>query len=471
MPPAPTTQLIRLRHDQLVPAADNVRSDVGDVTELANSIAAAGLLQPLRVSMAEGAKKATIVAGERRHAAIGLLISRGDWKKTQLIDCVYDGAEMPDDARVIAMLVENLQRDDLNPIEEALGYQRLIGEFGFTRDRVRLATGRSKTAVQVRLALLKLAPHVQAAVASRDLPLDLASRLAQLPADVQAKLVDRHGVAGLNTFRIEQAESEVERNALTERFTKACVDRGISPTKSPSWELTKTHAIACTLPLRDLPTALLPEEQEQVMAQLDYQTKTVTVWTPREIETVADDEVVAWRQECDRIRAEHHTALSDWNIRSADHRATFARRAPAKLVHDAALRWMLEDRELSELAANAGFTPGNIVIRDDDHELELIEAWLKQPSNLIATAALVLLDDTWFKHPLLDMCAEYIETEIGPKPPLPELPPKPGTGTVFTDQPNESSIEDDLAELDDDTDEDTDEDTDVEDLTPIDEGI
>jgi ParB/RepB/Spo0J family partition protein len=420
-----TTQLVHLRHDQLIPAGDNVRSSVGDVSELALSILSVGILQPLRVSMPEGAKKATIVAGARRHAAVGLLIEQGSWKKTQTIPCVFDG-ELDDETRIVAMLVENLQRADLDPIEEALGYQRLISEFKFTRERVRLATGRSKTAVQVRLALLKLAPEVQAAVASRELSLDIASRLAALPEDVQAVLLASNGVAGITTHRIDEAERRIAREQLRDRFVRDCTARGLMPTDQQSWQLTKTHNLVQSgLPAKDLAFALLPADIVDGYARLDQYNSTVDIWSARlDLDTSGSDELDAWQAECARIRTEHQRAVVEWNDRLKALAAGYARKASPRVVHDASLRWLLFEQDVMNLAEQVGFQLPDRVVTDEESE-ELLEQWLKQPSNLVAVAALEMLTHDWVDTELRTQFLDHVSVEIGDKPELAEMPPRP----------------------------------------------
>lgn len=437
MPVQEATELIELTHAQLIPPSDNVRAQLVDIAGLADTIFEHGLLQPLLVSMPDGAKKATIVAGARRHAAIGMLIEQGRLKRNYKITCVRRG-ELDDESRVVAMLVENLQRADLNPIEEARGYQRLNDEFKFSRARIAEVTGRSKTAVQVRLALLKLAPSVQEAVASRDFALDLASRLAVLPADVQEKLVARHGLAGLHAYRIDEAEREVERQRIADTFHKACEVRGLTPTLKPAWQLTQGgFATVATVALKDLPGALLPDDLEGAVAQLDYAARQVTVWMPRD-DAPAGDALEEWRAECDQIRTAHAQAVKLWREQADALAGPWIRKVPAKMIHEAALRYTLHDGwissppDLEATARAAGFERPGIVSADE--AADLLDEWLDQPSNLLATSGLMLLK----KEPggsLARLFDEHVVAEIGAKPEHPPIPDRPGTGH-FTDDPD-----------------------------------
>lgn len=451
MPVQEATELIELTHAQLIPPSDNVRNQLVDIAGLADTIFEHGLLQPLLVSMPDGAKKATIVAGARRHAAIGMLIEQGRLKRTYKITCIRRG-ELDDESRVVAMLVENLQRADLNPIEEARGYQRLNDEFKFSRARIAEVTGRSKTAVQVRLALLKLAPSVQEAVASRDFALDLASRLAVLPPEVQEKLVARHGLAGLHAYRIDEAEREVERQRIADTFDKACAARGLTPTLKPAWQLAQGgFAAAATVALKDLPGALLPDNLEGAVAQLDYSSRQVTVWMPRE-DAPTGDELDEWRTECDRIRTAHLDAVKVWRQQADALAGPWVRKVPAKMIHEAALRYAISPSwasspDVEATAREAGFERPGIV--SSEEAADLLDEWLDQPSNLLATAGLMLLK----KEPggaLARLFDEHVITEIGARPEHPPIPDRPGSGTYTDDLDDDQPADEDSENADDD---------------------
>lgn len=142
--------LTTLPIDSIVPAEDNLRRRIGDVRDLATSIAAVGIIEPLVVSPA-GEGRYTIVAGHRRHAAA---------LKAGLAELPCMIRALTDAERVEIMLVENLQRTDLSPIEEASGYFRLV-EHGLTQRELAGRIGRSARHVAARLALLELPKCVQ----------------------------------------------------------------------------------------------------------------------------------------------------------------------------------------------------------------------------------------------------------------------------------------------------------------------
>ncbi len=127
------------------------RMDEASLAELAESIKARGVIQPVVVrSVGEG--RYEILAGERR------------WRAAKLAGLEHIPAvvrEVPDEAALGIGLIENIQREDLNPIEEASGLKRLIDEFHLTHEEVARAIGRSRAGVTNLLRLLELAPAVQ----------------------------------------------------------------------------------------------------------------------------------------------------------------------------------------------------------------------------------------------------------------------------------------------------------------------
>ncbi|HEX8988485.1 MAG TPA: ParB/RepB/Spo0J family partition protein, partial [Rhodocyclaceae bacterium] len=127
------------------------RMDPGSLEELASSIKAQGLIQPISVRPI-GKDRYEIIAGERR------------WRASQIAGLTSVPVlvrEIPDDAALAMSLIENIQREDLNPLEEAAGLQRLIDEFGMTHQQAADAVGRSRPAASNLLRLLQLAKPAQ----------------------------------------------------------------------------------------------------------------------------------------------------------------------------------------------------------------------------------------------------------------------------------------------------------------------
>ncbi len=162
-----------LQLDSLVPGRYQPRSqmDEGALYELAESIKSQGVMQPVLVrALPEG--KFEIIAGERRTRAARLAG----------LDTVPVLVKDVDDRSALAMaLIENLQREDLNPLEEARGIARLIDEFGYTHEQAGQAVGRSRTATSNLLRLLNLASAVQTMLLAGDI--DMGHARALLPLD------------------------------------------------------------------------------------------------------------------------------------------------------------------------------------------------------------------------------------------------------------------------------------------------
>lgn len=151
------------------------RMDEGALQELATSIRAHGLLQPILVRTI-GPDRYEIVAGERRFRAAHLA---GLAEVPVLVKGVNDRA-----AAVMA-LIENMQREDLNPLEEAYGFRRLLDEFGFTHEQAAESVGCSRSAVSNMLRLLNLAKPVQTMLLAGDLDMGHARALLAVDAATQ----------------------------------------------------------------------------------------------------------------------------------------------------------------------------------------------------------------------------------------------------------------------------------------------
>ena len=144
--------------------------------ELADSIKAQGVVQPIVVRPVDGAapgasQRYEIIAGERR------------WRAAQIAGLPTVPAvirRVPDEAAIAMSLIENIQREDLNPLEEARALERLISEFGVTHQQAADAVGRSRAAVSNLLRLLELAPEVTVLVEQRELEMGHARALLSL---------------------------------------------------------------------------------------------------------------------------------------------------------------------------------------------------------------------------------------------------------------------------------------------------
>jgi len=153
--------------------------DEGALYELAESIKAQGIMQPILVrKLVQGpnAGKFEIIAGERRFRAAKLA---GLDRVPVLV------RDVPDEAAAAMALIENMQREDLNPLEEAHGLQRLIKEFGLTHEQAAQAVGRSRSAASNLLRLLNLTEPVQTMLMAGDLDMGHARALLALERATQ----------------------------------------------------------------------------------------------------------------------------------------------------------------------------------------------------------------------------------------------------------------------------------------------
>jgi ParB family chromosome partitioning protein len=161
------------------------RMDEGALTELAASIKAQGLMQPILVrpiGQANGITKYEIIAGERRFRASQMA------GLTEVAVLVKD---VDDQAAAAMALIENIQREDLNPLEEAQGIHRLISDFTFTHEQAANAVGRSRSAVSNLLRLLNLARPVQTMLMAGDIDMGHARALLAVDAATQIQLANQ----------------------------------------------------------------------------------------------------------------------------------------------------------------------------------------------------------------------------------------------------------------------------------------
>ena len=178
------------------------RMDEGALYELAESIRAQGIMQPIlvrRLSQGAHAGKYEIIAGERRSRAAKLA---GLERVPVLV------RDVPNEAAAAMALIENIQREDLNPLEEAHGLQRLIREFGLTHEQAAQAVGRSRSAASNLLRLLNLADPVQSMLMAGDLEMGHARALLSL--DRAAQITAANQVAA-KSLSVRETESLVKK--------------------------------------------------------------------------------------------------------------------------------------------------------------------------------------------------------------------------------------------------------------------
>ncbi|OAM44601.1 ParB/RepB/Spo0J family partition protein [Eikenella halliae] len=187
------------------------RSQMDDegLQELADSIKAQGVIQPVIVRE-HGLSQYELIAGERR------------WRASQLAGL----AEIPvviksigDEAALAMGLIENIQRENLNPIEEAQGLKRLVDEFGLTHETVAKAVGRSRSAVSNSLRLLALPEPVQEMLFLRQLEMGHARALLPLPVMEQLSLAQKAVKNGWSVREVER-RSQLAQQEPQEKKSK-----------------------------------------------------------------------------------------------------------------------------------------------------------------------------------------------------------------------------------------------------------
>lgn len=213
--------------DALVPGRyqPRTRMDESALQELAASIRQHGLMQPIVVRSLP-ASKWEIIAGERRFRAARLA---GLAQVPVLVRQVAD-----QDALALA-LIENIQREDLNPLEEAQAIRRLIDEFGYTHEQAAESIGRSRSATSNLLRLLQLAEPVQTMLLAGDLEMGHARALLPLPAARQTMLAAEIHARRMS---VRDAERLAQRHLAESEATRT------SPTRSPAAQGSQARDIA-----------------------------------------------------------------------------------------------------------------------------------------------------------------------------------------------------------------------------------
>jgi ParB family chromosome partitioning protein len=170
------------------------KMEAGALQVLAESIREQGVMQPLLVRLVAPGKY-EIIAGERRFRAATLA-------GLTEVPVLVSGAN--DQAAAAMALVENMQREDLNPLEESQGLARLIEEFGFTHEQAAKAVGKSRSAVTNLLRLNQLAKPVQAMLLAGDIDMGHARALLPLPGASQVALAQKIAAQGLSVREAER---------------------------------------------------------------------------------------------------------------------------------------------------------------------------------------------------------------------------------------------------------------------------
>lgn len=188
--------------------------DQAALADLAESIKAQGIMQPILVR-AIGVDRYEIIAGERR------------WRAAQLAgldEVPVIIREVTDEAALAISLIENIQREDLNPLEEAMGIQRLINEFGMTHQTAAEALGSSRSAVTNLLRLLNLAGPVQDMMMQGKIDMGHGRALLALESAQQIQMANRIVLKGLSVRETEKIIQQLN-NPQTRKARK--IDRDV----------------------------------------------------------------------------------------------------------------------------------------------------------------------------------------------------------------------------------------------------
>jgi len=195
-----------LKLSQLQPGKyqPRTRMDEGSLYELAESIKAQGVMQPILVRPV-GPNRFEIIAGERRVRAARL---------AGLDDVPVLVKAVSDEAAAAMALIENIQREDLNPLEEAQGLKRLTDEFGLTHEQAAQAVGRSRSAASNLLRLLNLTEPVQQMLMAGDI--DMGHARALLPLDGAQQILSATEIVA-KKLSVREAEKLVARAGASAR--------------------------------------------------------------------------------------------------------------------------------------------------------------------------------------------------------------------------------------------------------------
>ncbi|CAM5788817.1 ParB/RepB/Spo0J family partition protein [Rhizobacter fulvus] len=190
-----TLKLAQLQPGKYQP---RTRMDEGSLYELAESIKAQGVMQPILVRPV-GGDRFEIIAGERRTRAARL---------AGLDEVPVLVKDVPDESAAAMALIENIQREDLNPLEEAQGLKRLTDEFGLTHELAAKAVGRSRSAASNLLRLLNLTEPVQQMLMAGDI--DMGHARALLPLDGAQQILSANAIVS-KKLSVREAEKLVAR--------------------------------------------------------------------------------------------------------------------------------------------------------------------------------------------------------------------------------------------------------------------
>ncbi len=204
LPPAATERALEIDSDLLRPNKFQPRTtmDEGKIDDLARSIRAHGIIQPIIVRKVDGAYE--IIAGERRWRAA---------QRAGLLKVPVVVRDIPEERLLAVALIENIQREDLNPIEEAHAYRRLSDEFQLTQEQIADAVGKDRSSVANYLRLLRLPQEVRANLGSGAITMGHARAILGLPDEAVQLRVGRDIVA--KNLSVRETEALIKKATAT----------------------------------------------------------------------------------------------------------------------------------------------------------------------------------------------------------------------------------------------------------------
>ena len=199
--------------DQLQPGKYQPRThmDQESLEQLASSIKAQGIVQPILVRALKETGRYEIIAGERRWRAA---------RMAGLTEVPVVEKNIPDEAALAISLIENIQRENLNPLEEAQGIQRLVSEFGMTHQVAAEAVGRSRSAVSNLLRLLNLAQPVQEQLLRNEIDMGHARAILPLDMTKQTEAAREITRRGLSVREAEKLAHKMQAQAAPRKAVK-----------------------------------------------------------------------------------------------------------------------------------------------------------------------------------------------------------------------------------------------------------
>lgn len=223
-----TATLQEIRLSQIKPHKHNPRRAIGDVAELAASIAEQGVVEPLIVAPNGTGDTYVLIAGHRRLAAAKV-------QKLKTVPCLIRDDLADEKSQIETMLVENLQRTDLSPVEEAHAYQQLLEFPGYTQQKIAKTTGRAIATVRQRIKMTKLPKSALSKIHAGQISLAHAIELADFADTPYFKDLERSAGTPNFPYALERAKRDRANDRKVAKAKAELEDAGVRVVDQPSW--------------------------------------------------------------------------------------------------------------------------------------------------------------------------------------------------------------------------------------------